>query len=304
MKVSLCITLVFAIGCDGIGYDLDRVPLTHTDNSHSGFDADGPDAPPPADMASDIGDTSAEPDTGDDMSVDAADIPDAGPDIDMPMSRCEIPQPLDPARCDPTRTGECPENGFCTFAVAGVPPPQLLCVRRDLEGEGDVETPCSAVSDCLEGLTCVDWGLQEADPRPKACTRYCELESGFGCASTEFCTKATSQPPADGIGYCTPSCDPYDPNACPTGQTCNVDYNYPNGTCHPQFRCVRVEDTRAEGEPCGPGRLVASCGEDLICYEVSNADFRCVAPCQSAAECGGSTCLPAQGPWELRFCAL
>ncbi len=295
----LCVALLF--GCQGITFDLDSVGLAGNDVGGDATpmldSADTPDAP-----ARDTDPTDA-PDTRR-PDADAPDAPDAdAPDApDMNAPRCEIPHAIDTDRCNPTVTGVCPANGFCALAVAGAPPPELLCVERASEGTVDVGEPCTRAFDCLEGSTCVDWGLQEADPRPKGCARYCEIDTGRGCLANEFCTSASSQPPLAGIGWCTPQCDPYDKSSCGTGQTCNVDYNYPVSTCMPHFRCVESEDTVPEGDPCGPGRAIASCAEDLICYEVQVADFRCVSACQGDADCGGGTCQPPAGLWGLRFC--
>lgn len=301
MRLFLTFTAaVWLFACNGINYELDGTQLIKP-GADDGSDAGPSDTGPVPDA--DSGDL-----TTLDMSTDLADPGDASDAAnpsdmpDMPGSACAVPQPVDPARCNPTETGVCPSNGLCTLAVAAAPPPELLCVMRDLAGTGDTGDTCTRVSDCREGQTCVDWGLQEADPRSKGCARYCEIETGKGCLADEFCTTVTSQPPLDGIGWCTPACDPYDASSCPSGQTCNVDYNYPIGTCEPHFRCVTAEDFVAEGEPCGPGRMVASCAEDLICYEVQIADFRCVKPCQAAADCGAGSCSAPSGAWQLSFC--
>lgn len=224
---------------------------------------------------------------------------DARPDAAPPS--CEGQFPLSPEACNPTENGKCPQDGFCTFAVVGAPPPQLACVPRDKEGTGRAGEPCTGVSDCREGTTCVDW-TGEIDPRERECTTFCEIETGRGCADGEFCTKADSLPAADGIGVCTASCDPYDAPTCEPAQTCAPDYQYPANTCSPNFRCVDSTAANLEGDACGPAAGLGRCSPGLTCYETGPSQYRCVKPCRADDDCAGGACGAATGPWRLRYC--
>lgn len=303
MKRLVCCAVLAAAGCTGINFDLDSVALRGAD---SGVDAGAdvaadatvePDAP--ADMSGDVA-----TDAGADMTEPPDASVDAGDDADMFVSNCTIPQPVDPERCNPTETGICPGDGLCSLAVVGAPPPQLVCLPRDKEGAGTDGAACTNSDECLEGYACVNWGLNEEDPRGFECTRFCEIETNAGCGAGEFCTKVFALPDLEGIGWCTPECDPYDPDACPSGFTCNVDYNYPVSSCQPRFRCLASTDFVQAGGACGAGRSVTMCAEDLVCYEVQTADFRCVTPCSSDADCAAGTCGAPTGAWNLRFCSL
>lgn len=292
---------MFAVlGCDGLAYDLDSVSLhdaERLDVSDAGeIEADTDVDAEVADMSKTSDMTPSDADRPD--AADLADVADTGPG-----RQCATPFPLaDDAPCNPTLTGECPQDGICTLAVVTVPPPELACLPREQEGDAGDGEACGRPSDCAENLACVDWSLNESDPRGKVCTKYCELETGVGCDVGEFCTKAEAQPPVDGIGWCTPTCDPYDPQACPAGQTCSIDYNYPSATCLPNFRCVEVTDFQMEGDGCGPGAETTRCVRGLTCYEVDIALFQCVRPCQDDSDCDAGDCGGPAGDWDLKFC--
>lgn len=298
-RLALAILVLLTYGCDGLLYDLDGVPFEFTEIPPDMDHRDAGDADVPMVPDADVEDTEipdGDPPPDPDMESDAGDMtPDMG-------STCEVPQPLDPDRCNPTESGVCPGDGFCSLAISGAPPPELFCVMRDKEGTGDDGAACASPADCLEGLTCVIWNLNSPDPRGQECAKFCELETNAGCGPEEFCTTAPSQPDLAGIGWCTPRCDPYDDTACPAGQTCTIDFNYPTSTCEPNFRCVTVTDVQGEGDECGPDAGVSRCIAGLSCYETNIADFRCVSPCQGDDECPNGVCGDPAGPWNLRYC--
>lgn len=303
-KVLVVLLAAAMPACEGIGFDLDSVPFdrppdaavpdsgsTDRDGGGIGPDADTgpiPDAAQPTDQGGQDADASSD-----------AGTPDTG--VDMGPS-CGIDHPIDDQRCNPTELGLCPENGICTLAIVGGPPPVLTCIPDNgarVLVEGD---PCSG-NDCAAGLTCVNWGLLEPDPRGKVCAKFCELDTNKGCADGQFCTSNAQLPPMDGIGVCRESCDPLDPSTCPDG-SCNVDYNYPAATCLPTFRCVEP-GIALVGDECGPSPDdSASCADGLVCYEVDIADFRCVQPCAADVDCAAGPCTDPYGTYGLAHCEI
>ncbi len=301
--------------CDGLNYDVDQVALADASglfDATEPVDTDPPvdmNAPVDADMSSDQGvpDTSMprdmEPDVSrpEDVGADATlDVGNDAGDLGTPPS-CEVEHPVEPERCNPLAEGECPSGGLCNIAFVqqGL---RLICLQRSSEGPGMLGESCGAPSDCAEHLTCFNWSNYERDPRGQVCSKFCRIETGEGCTSDEFCTGSAALPLVEGYGWCTPRCDPYDSAACAEGQTCTIDYNFPADTCEPHFRCVRTRNAGAEGDACGAGAAVADCARGLSCYEVGDADYRCVKPCMDDVDCADTACGVAAGPWGLRYC--
>lgn len=301
LAILVPVTLGLAcVGCDGLTFDLDTIELAGIDAGGDVTDTAPGDVAQPRDGGGDQGlDAELPPDASPDADVtldggDAADAP------DMPPT-CEIPLPINPDSCDPTVAGACPQGGYCNLRFVDMML-QLFCSPEE-PGTGVAGDACTGTKDCADTYACFNWSIGGPDPRRQECAKFCVLETGFGCDANEFCTSAEAVPDVEGYGWCTPRCDPYDAAACPAGQTCSVDYNYPAGTCSPEFRCVEIIDSQAEGEPCGPGRDVAACARGLACYEVDIADFQCVRPCDADAACGeGRVCGTPRGPWGLRYC--
>lgn len=295
---ALAATVIVAGACNGLTFDVDSVRLADADPA----DADAGALPRDAAFVEDA--TDALPDLGRDVDVigdvglDAADGADTG---SLPPE-CAVAQPIDPQRCDPTLIEGCPTGGHCNLRVNADFELQLLCGDSET-GTGTRGDSCRQVADCALTFTCFDWSFQSPDPRGAQCAKFCVLETNEGCRADEFCTSAPAVPNVEGYGWCTPRCDPYDAAACPEGQTCSIDFNYPESTCVPEFRCVAVSDAQRAGATCGPGAQVATCARGLTCYELSPADFECVQPCADDASCsGGQVCAPPAGPWKLRFC--
>jgi len=295
--------------CDGLVVDVNTIPFAGADGgmdvdlADADPDADADASTPPGDMPpddaadladiADMRDVRPPPDGG-----DAGDVADGDVDVTPPM--CAIPHDLDPTKCNPLEEGKCPENGLCNLAfVMGL---QLSCLPRNTEGTLGRDAPCAGAGDCVEHLTCFNWRAPtDPDPRGRICSQFCILATNEGCTVDEFCTGTASVPDVEGVGWCTPRCDPYDPDACPVGETCSIDFNFPGATCLPEFRCVELTDARVEGDECGPGMRVAECARGLTCYDVGASDYRCVRPCDSDADCAG-TCGQPDGPWRLRRC--
>lgn len=300
--------LLFVSACDGLNFDLAAVPFPDGGDVDVEL-PDGDMAQPPHDMPpSDAADVPDPPDSGDLTDtgppddagdVDVRDLPDA-PDMDAP-STCGIPHPIDATKCHPLEEGKCPENGLCNLAFVGTL--QLSCLPRNTEGTLGRDAPCTGASDCVEHLTCFNWSAPtDPDPRGRVCSQFCVLETNEGCGPDEFCTGTASVPDVEGIGWCTPRCDPYDADSCAMDQTCSIDFNYPGATCEPEFRCVRLTGAKLEGEECGPGARVAECSHGLTCYEPAVGDYQCVRPCQTDADCTSGTCGAPAGPWSLKWC--
>ncbi len=144
---AVLVVVVAAFGCDGIGYDLDTVPLrtldvrtdaSPTDSGHRDTDA--------TDTSIDgVGDMPRTVDAGDVGAVDASDMGN--------VRACANAFPLaEDAPCNPTQTGECPEDGICTLAVVTTPPPELACLPRSQEGDAGPGEACGRPSDCAENL--------------------------------------------------------------------------------------------------------------------------------------------------------
>ena len=289
--------LVSTLGaCNALTFDVDSVRLAAPSAS-----ADGGVTPSDASVVEDA--TDAPQDVGgeeaevSEVGIDAADSAEMG----GPAPQCAVAQPVDPQTCDPTVTEGCPANGQCNLRLGGDFELHVLCNDGEA-GTGERGDSCNEVGDCALTFTCFDWSFQAPDPRGRQCAKFCVLETNFGCDDDEFCTSAPAVPEVEGYGWCTPRCDPYDPAACPQGQTCSIDFNYPDSTCSPEFRCV-VSEAQPEGSACGPGNDVAACDRGLTCYGLSATEFRCVQPCTDATTCpDGQACAPAAGDWNLRYC--
>ncbi|RDV38478.1 hypothetical protein DV096_06570 [Bradymonadaceae bacterium TMQ3] len=134
----------------------------------------------------------------------------------------------------------------------------------------------------------------------------CELTTGAGCAEDEFCTLDDSEADYNGVGFCTKSCDLLTAGACPAGQACAPNKDFPDLSCQPSARCLQNGgfSQKAEFSPCSVSNLHTNgCPTDLRCMRDTNDNQRCLKPCDTLADCDGRACEPAPAPFaHLRFC--
>lgn len=223
-----------------------------------------------------------------------------------------------PGSCDPVRgTGCSSQTQICI--VTFVPSTgrfATVCENpANLNMDTQVGSPCTSVTDCVEGASCVIW--EPPDPRSRVCSKICQLETGLGCSEDEFCVNPhTRETNAQGdpvdvltaLGYCTRRCSPTNLNTCPPGQACAPDEGFAEYACHANFRCLE------NGAFAGKSPLAScdrtelhrnGCPSGLICMPegTQNTGDRCVRPCVSDTECAPGACSRAPAPWDfLKVC--
>lgn len=235
--------------CGRFGYD----PLALTGAPDAGHDAAPADAGGGTDAGAGDAGTPADAATPE---------PDAAADAGLPP--CEE----DPCKLVLPQCG-CPEGDACQRTVRGE-------AIRECVPPGDVESggACTQSVQCVIGHTCVGIGSRDG-----ICSRYCNTTAE--CVGGE-CVIFTA--PSEGVGACTPSCDPVANTGCPAGYGCHLVFG------------ARVEDDATVAiSVCGPGAgdgLGEACDQlcapgliclgDSLCYEL------CVVGDASTCSVGGS----------------
>lgn len=226
---------------------------------------------------------------------------------------CPVNQGTNPGNCDPFEdpTG-CESGEYCsmTSVFSGGTPSHFETDCRDLddEGEADHGDSCTSGDDCQQGLFCVGW--DSPDPREQLCSKICRRDSHEGCPEGYFCTNPFADDDEgfalDEYGFCTPRCSPDEVGACPSGQRCTPDPNFPDNNCTPHFRCLFNGGTggKSEGDTCTRSNLDDDgCPGGMVCAPLGDGE-RCVERCQGDDDCD-TDCVNADAPWQqLRYCAL
>jgi hypothetical protein len=246
------IAAVAAGGCGRIGYD--ALPITSTGDA-------GRDAGAPTDSG-----------VRDSGPGDAAVAEDAAPpQLDAAIDASLPPCDEDPCRLVLPQCG-CPGVEMCQRTRRGE-------AFRECVPPGDVERdgPCTQSIQCVTGHTCVGIGSPDG-----ICSRYCYGSAECGGGGSE-CTIFTA--PSEGVGACTPVCDPVQDTGCPAANGCHL------------VTAQRVEDDvpvtvtlcgpatgGGPGDPCNllcaPGNLClgANCAEVCVVGDAST--------CTTGATCG------------------
>ncbi|MEM9455177.1 MAG: hypothetical protein AAGF11_13430 [Myxococcota bacterium] len=186
----------------------------------------------------------------------------------------------------------CPDGTQCQLAN------ELLGGACVGVGDGGLGAPCSALDEgqsCLEGLLCVELGVEEVegavciepcDPIRPACT----IE-GQSCLDLSALDPGV---PSGQLGVCLDAgvtlCDPMlEPSTCAPGDNC-LDVGDGIGIC---------------GATCDPAQGAMACEGNFACFpsdgsQISFGPFvegngACGVGCTTDAECGGATCLHLDG---------
>ncbi|MFU8802951.1 MAG: hypothetical protein ACNA8W_03990 [Bradymonadaceae bacterium] len=306
--------IFFGTGCD-FYKDLRGVPFYTQSSQDVGPDADveldvisdAADAdasPPPLDVEPDIEDEPDVPEDISDVPPDIADVPDVDPPPECPFYFGNYQ-----ANCNLVQNTGCGQAGHCTVVPGG---DGVVAECFGLSGTGvrlenEVCVPGGDGGErCEAGLLCLGWN--NPDGRGHRCAKYCFMSTGEGCSSDQFCTFYFNS--LSEVGFCVDRCDPYDSQACPTGQVCAPDSNYAiEWTCFPEFRCLRngAPDTEVEYKSsCEIARLhTTGCPVGQTCIPTDDGE-RCVLPCQDDEDCvvlgAEYSCSEAQSDFELRYC--
>lgn len=209
-----------------------------------------------------------------------------------------------PATCNPIQqAGGCNFNDqSCTLRLAfenGLPSHFAVECRTRPFSQTPVDSPCTQDDECTDGSYCTSW--EKPDPRGRVCSKFCDLASGEGCSYNEFCTNPYPDL-LEGIGFCTPRCDPLDARSCPQGTACTPDFDHGTNSCHANFRCLQNGNAtdKSAGSSCNPYALHQDgCPAGLVCI-----DNQCTQPCATTDDCAdGFACRQAHAPWSsTRFC--
>ncbi len=312
LRLIVCMAASLLLGACNLNFDLNSVQLTNG-ASDTGADVDanisldtGPGDTSPADAAdTSLGDTSPS-DTGTpDADADATNV-DADATPDVSVRSCAGNLGAIRGTCDPNRPSDCSATQSCSLRAVLINNQidrfETTCANNSDFGTAQQGDSCTSVSDCAPGLFCVNW--PSPDPRGRVCAKPCALQSGAGCdEATEYCTNPFSDK-LSGIGFCTARCDPYTADACSVGQTCTPDYNYPDETCLPNFRCLSnlQTPTKAAGDTCSrANHETDGCAGGLICAPLSGGDT-CVQPCHDVSDCApNAECVDLDG-WNFKYC--
>lgn len=313
-------------GCN-LYFDVDSVdrpgPITESDTGDAGLDAtrdadadatdtsdvadtaDAPEDAGDADASPDAADTSDAADTADTADADTADAPDNTLD-------CRAEQGQIVGECNPATQQGCNAGQFCTLTlvITGGTPDRFeaQCQNRSAEGSQTVGQGCASGGDCAEGLYCVSWEAPE--PRGHVCSKICDMNTGEGCSADELCTNPYGDL-LDGLGFCTPRCDPADTASCAGSSACAADPNYSADACLPEYRCLNNGGYTGKqvGDACDTSRLdLDGCPTDLVCAPAPGDPTQevCQRPCAADADCPTSgTCANGPSPWDFaKFCEL
>ena len=209
--------------------------------------------------------------------------------------------------CDPVNQTGCAGNNVCFLQHSGTFPPRFTPRCGSLEeNTGTIQQGerCSGSTSCEPGLHCAPF--LPPDPRLAVCVKMCELATGAGCAEDEFCTLDDPDADYNGVGFCTKTCNLLATGACPAGQACAPNKDFPDLSCQPSARCLQNGgfSQKAEFSPCSVNNLHTNgCPADLRCMRDANHNQRCLKPCDTFADCDGRACEPAPAPFvHLRFC--
>jgi hypothetical protein len=309
------LVMAAALGAGGcnVFYDLEAVDLQRQGPLDAAGDVvDTADSSPGDTSPLDAG-TDSSSDVRDDAS---ADVGDDGGDANTGGPSCVADMGENRGYCAPADSNSCESFEHCTLAPRDensdgeVDFFYTVCSARSAAGDLPEGTSCAgATGDCEAENFCVVW--DDADPRQTVCSKLCRLSDGAGCGSDQFCTNPWDDQ-LDAFGFCTKSCDPYNPTECGSGQVCTPDFNYPQESCEPNFRCLVSSDpsggSASAGTPCSRSQLFrAGCPDGMICAPSpdSPSDDICMQLCQSDADCtGDGACGPADPIWGVRYCTL
>lgn len=246
----------WAGGCGRIGYDLLSLGAVEDAGTDAGGGGDAGDSGPGVDAGAQ--DSGADADSGTPGD-------DAGADAGVP---CEE----DPCRLVLPQCG-CAADEMCQRTIRGdnfrecVPP-----------GDNGRDEPCTQSVQCITGHTCVGFGGDGI------CSRYCYGSAECADAASQ-CVEFTA--PSEGVGACTPICDPVLNTGCAEGYGCHlvVARRVEDAGDAPVTVCGPA-DGQGGGSPCkqlcAPGFM---CLGDALCHEV------CVVG--DATTCSvGASCAP------------
>ncbi|RAL22738.1 hypothetical protein DL240_07515 [Lujinxingia litoralis] len=226
----------------------------------------------------------------------------------VPLSCPDDVPPLS-GDCNPVDQTGCTDNQACYLRF--IPPPGAVefspsCAAPETLGTGQLGDSCAegGASSCGPGLHCHSFAAP--DPRQARCVNMCELATGQGCAEDEICVNDDSDANYYGVGFCSPTCDILASNACPAGQACAPNKDYPQLSCQPATRCLINGGfaSKSEFSPCAVANLHTNgCPAELRCIPDAQNNQLCLKPCDTPADCQGRACLPAPAPYShLRFC--
>lgn len=211
--------------------------------------------------------------------------------------------------CSPLGNTGCAGSDACELRLIPTPPNfefRPNCKPLNEFGTGEAGDNCDpdSLTNCGPGLHC--HSFLPPDPRRAVCVKMCELATGNGCAEDEICTNDDGDANYNGVGFCTQTCDILAAGACPSGQACAPNKDFPDLSCQPTTICLQNAGFtgKAEFSPCSVNNLHTNgCPADLRCMRDSADSQRCLKPCDTFADCGGRACEPAAAPFaHLRFC--
>ena len=185
---------------------------------------------------------------GDD-DPDAAVVPDAGPDAEVPDAMFCAPQPagLVGGACDADE--DCNQGGTAGICLRGningtIYPPEGFCIIDDLAG-----TACDSDDDCGAGAQCVD---QEGY---RSCLPTCSC-AGDACPDNQACHDAFLGFPLDRASCIPGDAAARDGDACDGVHECfpetgcrNNPLEFPGGECYTPY-CTPGDDSTCNGGTC------------------------------------------------------
>jgi hypothetical protein len=172
--------------------------------------------------------------------------------------------------------------------LGGASPAQGTTVCRPVLIEGRELDTCHDSTGCAAGYVCL--GSQAA----ASCKRYCQdddaCDGGGGVCVIEV---TASGAPIPGVKVCSPSCDPFTSQGCPSGWGCGP-FSDPqelrnftwcqlagtggqnaacsdDGQCQEGFTCVQVGSTARCKRYCDKGDGVPGCTGNLTCVALVDA---------------------------------
>ncbi len=177
--------------------------------------------------------------------------------------------------CDLVGNG-CAAGQSCYFLLASADAgmPMPLC---DTSGTGMDGDACTNYTDCADGYFCLSTGAGTMG----TCKHYCCGRSDGACPTGETCAvEFTDRMGHDtGVGYCQfpDTCDLAAQTGCPAGEAC-----YPNGN-DGSVLCI-APGTATEGQSC---MAINECAGGLSCFGTGDGDGGvrniCMKLCDMAA---------------------
>jgi hypothetical protein len=261
---ALFALLVSTPGCAGT---TDVVPLADAAPADAANGA-------PADAAVD-----AMPPPGDGDGSTTTDTPDAG-----------LGGPPDAAACSPCElVSQCGcDSSSEACDLGGANPAQGTTECRPVLIEGRATDTCNDSTSCASGFVCL------GSAGAASCKRYCSddttCDGGGGICVIEVTAAGT---PIPGVKVCSPRCDPFTSQGCPSGWGCGP-FSDPqelrnftwcelagtggqnalcsdDGQCQEGFTCVQVGSSARCKRYCDRGDGVPGCPSPLSCVALVDA---------------------------------